>query len=155
MAGERGLIAGGTVGRPHGLDGSFHVRESTHAFAEGSVVVVGEAERRVQRRAGTDAGPILRLEGVGDREAAAALTGETLFVADEWGEPEAGEWLADDLVGCQVDGMGAVVRVLTGPSCDLLELEDGTLVPLVGDAVRRIDLDARRIDIDRHFLGLG
>jgi 16S rRNA processing protein RimM len=155
MAGERGLVAVGTVGRPHGLDGSFHVREASHAFAEDSVVLIGETERRVQRRAGTDAGPILRLEGIGDREAAAALTGETLFVADERGEPEAGEWLADDLVGCEVEAMGSVVRVLTGPSCDLLELEDGTLVPLVGDAVKRIDLDARRIEIDRHFLGLG
>jgi ribosomal 30S subunit maturation factor RimM len=95
------------------------------------------------------------LDGVGDREAAAALTGETLFVVDERGEPEEGEWLADDLVGCRVDGAGSVIRVLAGPSCDLLELEDGTLVPLVADAVKRIDLDARRIEIDRHFLGLG
>ena len=40
-----------------------------------------------------------------------------------------------------------------GPTCDLLELEDGTLVPLVGDAVSRVDTEARVIEIDRQFLG--
>jgi 16S rRNA processing protein RimM len=155
MAAERGLVAGGTVGRPHGLDGSFHVREPSHAFAEGSMVLVAETRRRIERRAGTDAGPIVRLEGIGSREAAAALTGETLLVADARGAPAEDEWLAADLVGCRVEGAGSVVKVLAGPSCDLLELEDGTLVPLVADAVKRIDLDERRIEIDRHFLGLG
>ena len=154
MAAERGLVAAGTVGRPHGLDGSFHVRDPAHGFAEGSVVFVAETERRVERRAGTDAGPLVRLDGIGDREAAAALTGETLFVADERGPPAEGEWLADDLVGCEVAGAGVVRRVIAGTSCDLLELEDGTLVPLVADAVKHIDLEARRIEIDRHFLGL-
>jgi len=154
VAAERGLVAAGTVGRPHGLDGTFHVREPSHGFAEGSLVVVAGTERRVQRRAGTDAGPLVRLEGVGDREAAGALTGETLFVADERAEPEEGEWLADDLVGCAVAGGGVVSRVLAGTSCDLLELDDGTLVPLVADAVKDIDVESRRIEIDRRFLGL-
>ena len=43
-------------GVPHGLDGSFHVREATHPLAEGTVVTVGGMERRVERRAGTDSG---------------------------------------------------------------------------------------------------
>ena len=154
MAAERGLVAAGRVGRPHGLDGTFHVREAAHALPEGSVVAVAGTQRRVQRRAGTDASPLLRLEGVGDREAAAALTGETLLVEDERPEPEEGEWRADDLVGCEVTGGGVVRRVLGGTSCDVLELEDGTLVPLVADAVKDIDLDLRRIEIDRRFLGL-
>jgi 16S rRNA processing protein RimM len=154
VATERGLVAAGRVGRPHGLDGTFHVREASGGFAHGSVVVVAGTERRVERRAGTDAMPLVRLEGLGDREAAAALTGETLFVADERPELGEGEWLADDLVGCEVAGAGVVRRVLAGTSCDVLELEDGTLVPLVADAVKNIDLDSRRIEIDRHILGL-
>ena len=42
------------------------------------------------------------------------------------------------------------------PSCEALEVErDGVelLVPLVRDAIRSIDLEARRIDIDLGFLG--
>ncbi len=64
------------------------------------------------------------------------------------------EWLAADLVGCLVPGVGRVSRVLEAPSCDLLELDDGTLVPLVGDAVTSVDVAAGRIDVDRRFLGL-
>ena len=46
-------------------------------------------------------------------------------------------------------------RVLAGPSCDVLELDDGTLVPLVTDAVKAVDAERRRIEIDRRFLGMG
>ena len=63
--------------------------------------------------------------------------------------------LAEDLVGCRVEGLGAVVRVIDAPSCDLLELEGGELVPLISDAVHDVDLDARTIEIDRRFLRLG
>ena len=58
-------------------------------------------------------------------------------------------------MGCTVEGGGTVSRVLAGPSCDVLELDDGTLVPLVTDAVRSVDAERRRIEIDRRFLGMG
>jgi ribosomal 30S subunit maturation factor RimM len=48
-----------------------------------------------------------------------------------------------------------VRRVVPAPSCDLLEVgDDAVLVPLVGDAVTRVDTDARVIEVDRAFLGL-
>lgn len=154
MAAGGGLRSAGRVGRPHGLDGSFHVREARHPLAEGTVVVVDGARHRVERRAGTDATPLVKLDGVPDRESAAALTGSSLEVADDHPPLDEGEWLAADLVGCEVAGLGTVQRVITGPSCDVLELDDGTLVPLVTDAVTAIDAGARRIEVDRHFLGL-
>jgi ribosomal 30S subunit maturation factor RimM len=43
--------------------------------------------------------------------------------------------------------------VLDGPSCDVLELDDGTLVPLVADAIVSIDPAARRIEVRLEFLG--
>lgn len=154
MATGGGLRSAGRVGRPHGLDGSFHVREARHPLTKGTVVVVDGAQHRVERRAGTDATPLVKLEGVRDRESAAALTGRPLEVADDRPPLDEGEWLAADLVGCEVAGLGLVERVISGPSCDVLELDDGTLVPLVKDAVTAIDASARRIEVDRHFLGL-
>ncbi|MEJ7714580.1 MAG: hypothetical protein WKF40_02270 [Thermoleophilaceae bacterium] len=50
--------------------------------------------------------------------------------------------------------LGRVVGVLDGPSCDVLELSGGTLVPLIADAVRAVDLAARTVEVDRAFLGL-
>ncbi len=78
-----------------------------------------------------------------------AMRGEPLLVEAALGTDE---WLAGDLVGCTVPGLGPVTRVLEAPSCHLLELEDGSLVPLVGDAVRRVDTQARIIEVDRRFL---
>jgi 16S rRNA processing protein RimM len=151
MAADARLVTAGVVGRSHGLDGSFHVERAQHPLTAGTKLHVDGRERAIERRAGTDHKPLVRLAGITTREAAAALRGQLLLVEEALGE---GEWLADDLVGCRVEGFGAVVRVIDAPSCDLLELEGGELVPLISDAVRAVDLDARAIEIDRRFLRL-
>jgi 16S rRNA processing protein RimM len=139
------LVSVGRVGRAHGRDGSFYVDRADHPLAEGTAVTVGGRTLRIERRAGTDERPLLRLAGVADP---GPLKGERLLVEDEL---VPGEWLASELIGRRVEGLGVVRRVLEGPSCDLLELEDGTLVPFVSDAIRSID-DV--IEVDREFLGL-
>jgi 16S rRNA processing protein RimM len=143
-------VSAGRIGRPHGRDGSFWLDGAGERLAEGDEVEVAGSRARVLRSDGTHERPLLRLSGFEDREAVAALRGETLVVEASLAE---GEWLAEDLVGCSVPGLGAVGRVLEGPTCSLLELEDGTLVPLVGDAVNRIDPEAGVIEVDREFLG--
>ena len=69
------------------------------------------------------------------------------------GELDENEWLAGDLVGLSVPGLGTVTQVVDAPSCSVLELDDGTLIPFVGDAIDRIDLDAGEIHVNREFLG--
>jgi len=166
MASDGGAawLRAGRVGRPHGLDGSFHVSEpAPELLALGTRVVVMEREVRIVRRAGTDRRVIVRLEGHDDRAAAEALRGAELLVARAQA-PELGpdEWWAADLEGCGVhDGpreVGTVERLLALPSCEVLEVarvdRSGTLlVPLVRDAVREVDLEAGRIEIDLRFLG--
>ena len=150
MPSQPRLVTAGRVGRPHGLDGSFWVEAPLHGLLPGTAVTVSGVEHVVERRGGTEERPLLRLRGVDDRDAAAALGGELLLVSEPLAE---GEWLAGDLEGCLVPGLGRVKRVVGAPSCDLLELEDGTLVPLISDAVTAIDLESRRIEVDRRFLG--
>jgi 16S rRNA processing protein RimM len=98
---------------------------------------------------------------VGDRNAAEALRGEAIAVPRAvLGTLDEGEFLVDDLVGCEVvDGerpVGRVSDVLLLPAADTLEVErpggEPLLVPLVGDAVRSVDTDGARIDIDMAFL---
>jgi 16S rRNA processing protein RimM len=151
MAGEARLVTAGRVGRSHGLDGSFHVEAPDHGLARGTLVTIAGDARRVERRGGTDDRPLIRVEGIADREAARALHGELLLVEDTLGD---GEWLADDLVGCNVEGVGEVRRIVGGPSCDVLELAGGELIPLVSDAVLGVDLQSRTISVDRRFLRL-
>jgi 16S rRNA processing protein RimM len=148
------LVTAGRVGKPHGLDGSFAVLEPDHELAEGTELTVAGEFRTVTRRAGTGARPLLRLTDVENREAAAALRGELLMVAEVEAPLREGEWLTADLVGCEIDGLGIVSHVIGGPSCDVLELDGGTLVPLIADAVRSVDVEGRRIEVHRRFLGL-
>lgn len=139
------LVTAGRVGKPHGHDGSFYVEAASQPLAQGESVTVGSVEHVVARRAGTDARPLIRLEGIDDPR---PLRGEPLLVEAELGEDE---WLAGDLVGRAVAGHGKVVRVLDGPSCSVLELSDGTLVPFVRDAVRAVG--GEQIEINEDFLG--
>ena len=151
---ERGVPVG-RVGRPHGRDGSFYVDAASHPLPEGSIVTVGGSQRRVERRAGSDSRPLLRLTGISSREDAAALHGNALRVPESEAPLAADEWLAEDLVGCQVPGLGTVRRVVSAPSCDLLEVGPAeVLVPFVSDAVRRVDPAARVIEVDLDFLAL-
>lgn len=157
-------LRAGRVGRPHGLDGSFHVVEGIPSLLTvGAGVVLGERELLITRRAGTDARPIVRVEGCEDRSAAEALAGAEILVArDEAPELGPDEWWADDLEGCTVHDagqpVGVVRRLVALPSCEVLEVarEGGAgelLVPLVTDAVRSVDVERKEIEIDLRFLG--
>ena len=121
-------LRAGTVGKPHGLDGSVHVSApSSQLLVAGGEVLVKGVSRRIVRRSGTEQKPIIRLEDCQDRAAAERLNGADLFVERELA-PELGpdEWWEEDLVGCEVrDGtrsIGTVVRLLALPSCDVLEV---------------------------------
>jgi 16S rRNA processing protein RimM len=143
------LVTAGRVGKAHGLDGSFWVDGARHELPTGTDVVVGGRTLTVERRDGTAERPLLRLAGLAD---ARPLRGAELLVEDELAE---GEWLARDLEGCAVAGLGRplrVARVIDGPSCSVLELDDGTLVPFVSDAVERVDPEAREIAVRGEFL---
>jgi 16S rRNA processing protein RimM len=155
----------GRVGRPHGLDGSFYVtRPLARLLALGASVTVAGRTAQIVRRAGTDERPIVRLEGVRDRAGAEALRGLELTVAAEQTPAlGAGEWWAHELEGCEViaggQRLGTVVRVIALPSCEALEVLEAPgaeplLVPMVKDAVRRIEAGERRIEVDADFLDL-
>jgi 16S rRNA processing protein RimM len=160
-----GWLSAGAVGRPHGLDGSFYVTQPRPALLTlGATVRVGDHELEITRRAGTDARPIVRLNGHADRDAAEALRGQQLMVPRAAApELEDEEWWAEDLEGCSVHDagrpVGTVTRLLALPSCEVLEVDRGgdapaaLLVPLIRDAVRSVDVERREIDVDLAFLG--
>ena len=157
------FIEVGRVGRPHGLDGSFHVtRPDARLLAGAGELWVGGRRERVERRSGTGERPILRLAGHAGRDGAEALRGAALAIPAERApalEPD--EYWAHELAGCTVwDGerrVGEVRRMLPLPSCEALEVErdegGALLVPMVRDAIRSVDVSAGRIDVDLSFLG--
>jgi 16S rRNA processing protein RimM len=153
----------GRVGRPHGLDGSFHVtRGRWILLAPGARLRVGEHDLVVERRAGTEDRPILRFAGASSRADLDPLRGTDLLVdrATAPALPE-GEYWAEELEGCAVvDGtteVGVVVAMVELPSCEALRIRrsagDELLVPMVAAAVRSIDPARRHVDVDLAFLG--
>ena len=174
--GEAQLPAG-RVGRAHGLDGSFYVTGARpRLLAMGAKVKIAGETLEIVRRAGSDARPIVRVQGIEDRVAAEAVRGQSLTVtgaeAPALGE---GEWWAHELEGCRVvDGtrhVGLVARLIELPSCEALEVtreprsgyrgprsghreprSADLLVPMVKDAIRSVDVDAGVIDVNMEFV---
>jgi 16S rRNA processing protein RimM len=120
----------------------------------GQTVVVSGTPRVIERLAGRADKPIVRLAGCASREDAESLRGAELLV--EAPPLEDDEYWARDLEGCTVvDGervVGVVERMVALPSCEALAVGD-LLIPMVRDAIRSIDVEARRIDVDTEFLG--
>jgi 16S rRNA processing protein RimM len=140
-------ITVGRVGRSHGLDGSFVVEEASEDdrwFEVGARLLVGSHELEVvaARRAGGR--PVIRLAGAAPRGVLLEVSRAVLPPTDE------DEYYAFQLVGLEVleegdRSLGRVVAVLPGVANDALELDGGALLPLIGDCVRDIDLEAGRI----------
>jgi 16S rRNA processing protein RimM len=147
------LVKVGRVGKPHGLDGSFfveHASEDEERFARGATLHVdGEpAEIVVSKR--SRGRPVIRLDREAPRGAELAVPREELPPAGE------DEYYEFELVGLAVmeEGgrpLGSVTAVIPGPANDVLELDSGLLLPLVGACIEQVDLDAGRILIAQGF----
>jgi 16S rRNA processing protein RimM len=162
------MLPAGRVGRAHGLDGSFYVTGAQpRLLSVGTKVTVAGRTLAIVRLAGVEKRPIVRLQEIEDRPAAETLRGMPLTV-DRQDAPvlAEGEWWAHELEGCAVfDGerrVGTVTSLIELPSCEALRVrredagvENGgeLLVPMVKDAIRRMDIAHERIEVDLDFLG--
>lgn len=160
-------LTAGTVGKAHGLDGSFYVVGAVPALLEkgASIWLAGEDEpRTIERVAGTAAKPIVRLSGAGDRNDADALRGREVQVDSALAPPlEEDEYWQHQLIGCAVrsgdgEALGTVGELMGLPSCEALVVDGGPrgelLIPLVRDAIVSIDPEAGLIVVDAGFLAL-
>jgi len=97
------------------------------------------------------------LEGVGDPEAAAALSGSTIAVAVEDLPAKApGEFYHYEAIGCEVattDGrrLGVIEEVIATGANDVWVVRDGeveVLVPVIENVVKSVDLGARLMVVE-------
>jgi 16S rRNA processing protein RimM len=156
-------LSAGRVGRAHGLDGSFYVTGArARLLTIGTTVTIARRTATIVRRAGTDRRPIVRVQGIEDRASVQELHGQELNVAaGDAPQLAEGEWWAHQLEGCLVrDGerrVGTVTRLIELPSCEALEVRpqpagEPLLVPMVKDAIHRIDVDAGVIEVNMEFI---
>jgi 16S rRNA processing protein RimM len=144
------------VGRSHGVDGSFVVDDASddaRRWEVGrSVLVDGVPAEIVSSKRVGRGRPAVRLDRPVRRGAQLAVRARDLPL------PEPDSWYAFQLVGLRVEedggrALGTVVGVLPGVANDNLELDDGTLLPLVDAAVREVDLGSGVVVVTRGFLG--
>ena len=149
------LVEVGRVGRPHGLDGAFVVERGSddeRRFAVGAQLCIDGAVAEVVLRRRVGGGRFaIKLDRPVQR-------GQVLAVLrSELPPPAPGAYYIFQLVGLEVEESGHVVGrvrdVLPGAANDNLELDDGTLVPLVEDAVAKVDLERGRILLNPGFTG--
>ncbi len=142
----------GTIGKPHGLDGSFRVSDPCGwwDFPAGSEVLVDGTPRTVAKSRGDELAPLIALDGVGDRTAIEQLRGAALELPRAAvPEPDDDAYFRFDLVGCTVeraDGtpLGPVDAVEDGVAHDLLLVGEHR-IPFVRVIVPTVDIPARRI----------
>jgi 16S rRNA processing protein RimM len=148
------FITVGRVGRPHGLDGSFFVENASddpERFVKGATLYVDGERVTVVGAKRSGGRPVIRVEP------AAARGAELTLPRSELPETGEDEYYAFELVGLEVEEegsrpLGRVVQVAPGVANDVLELDSGLALPLVGDCVREIDLEARRIVVAVGFV---
>jgi 16S rRNA processing protein RimM len=142
----------GVVSKAHGIRGELvvilHDAEST-ALEEVETVHVGGVARAVVQARNTGGAYLLAVEGVTDRDAAAALRGAVVEVDRDELALDDDEVLLADLVGCKCvlpDGTawGEIVGVEPGVQ-DRLVVRDGAVerqLPVVDAFIASIDLEA-------------
>jgi len=145
----------GRVGRPHGIDGSFFVelpsQDKSWWTTGATFFAAGERVEVVGHR--TSSGrPVIKLDKHVERGAFLEVELSALPPTEE------DEYYAFQLVGLAVEeesgrALGTVKAVTPGVANDVLELDNGVLLPMVEDCVRDVDLDARRILVAAGFAG--
>lgn len=136
-----------------GLRGAFRIEPLTDVpqrLAEGSFVYL-EGEDELRRVTAYEAGgrvPALFLDGISDRDAAAALAGRYLEV--EAAPLPEGTWYWHQIIGLRVSDeqgapLGSVVEVFRAGENEVYRIEGPkgeVLLPALRDVVRAIDLAA-------------
>lgn len=164
------LIVIGKIAGVYGVKGWVRVKsytEDPESIVEYQPWFVSQADRKAVMRVDDfrfgEKGCLVSLVGLSDREAAKSWVGAEIAVSRSLLPPlEAGEFYWQDLVGLAVhcvDGalLGWVSHLLETGANDVLVVRGGAsaiddrerLIPyLPGDVIKRIDLEARVIEVD-------
>ena len=146
----------GRVAGSYGVRGWIKVQHPEAALPACGKWWIGGLEYAVEEAKAHSGTLLAKLAGIGSREAALKLKGATVSVRRA-ALPEAGEghYYLGDLVGLEVVNasgvaLGFVKQMFTNGAQDVMEVAgDRTrLLPWVAAVVKRVDLSARRIEVE-------
>ena len=156
----------GKVGSPVGIKGevriTLYAQDSTN-LKEGKVLLLERAGKKsdaaIKRLRYQKDRPVVKLEGIDDRNAAEEIRGmEVSIYASDLEELPEGEHYVRDLIGCRVidttDGreVGVLRDVIQNTAQSILEVETAegksVLIPAVEAFLRGIDEEAGIIEVE-------
>ncbi len=143
----------GKVGRPHGIDGAFFVEQPSDDarwWKTGATFLAAGKTVEVIAHRTSSGRPVIKVEPPVERGAVLEV------LRDQLPPTEEDEYYAFELIGLEVveEGgreLGTVKTVTPGIANDVLELDGGTLLPMVEDCIRKVDLAAGRIEVAKGF----
>jgi 16S rRNA processing protein RimM len=148
----------GVVVAAHGTRGTLRVRATGAGrhLREGVEPMLAGRRMRISQVRRTPKGFLVDVEGIEDRSAADAFSGEDLVLdRRELDVPEEGEFYVDDLIGLSAvsdagEVVGTVRETLETPAHEILVVgEEGDVpalyVPFTIEHVPEVDLGARRV----------
>lgn len=148
----------GRVAGPYGIRGWLRVvpySDQRDALVGLSEWWVGDEPHRVEGAKLHGAVVVAKLEGLQTPEAALVLKGGTVSVPRvSLPAAEAGRYYYADLVGLEVlnlqgERLGRVASLSSNGVHDVMALDEGgRLLPWIPQVVRRVDVEARRIEVD-------
>ncbi len=155
----------GRFGRPRGVSGDMYITPATDdpsrflELTELFAVIGGQRQvLRIERVEVIGGQPVVKIEGVDSREAAARLTNVTVEIDAARIRPlPEGRYYQFDIVGCRVQGKdgvdyGVLEEVLFYPANDVYRICSvkfgEVLFPAVDRFVVSLDIEARTIIID-------
>jgi 16S rRNA processing protein RimM len=155
----------GILGRPHGVRGEITLRlynAGSDAVDDAASLILERdgvrASRAVEGVRPAAQGLIVKLEGIDDRDAAAALTNSVVRLPRAaLPPPGPGEFYVEDVIGCAVveaggAALGEAVGTFWNGAHDVMTVVERAtgrerLIPLVPDFVLAVDVPGRRIEV--------
>ncbi len=164
LSAEVNRTAIGVVRKPHGIKGGLKV--SLYSIdlemlqtLEQLFVNTGSDWKQLTLNSsqGYDDFTILNFNEIQDRTEAEAYRDQEIFtLRDDLPSLDDDEYYINDLVGCDVvnernENLGKVIEILSPGAHEVLLISDGdseTLVPLVDEWIAKIDIQAKRIQVN-------
>ncbi len=133
------LLEVGRTGRAHGVRGELYlilITDRLERAAPGSRLQVGERWCTIESSRPAADRWLVHIDGVTDRTAAEALVNQIVRAEPVESATDGSELWVHELIGSLVTDTsgrtcGTCVAVLANPAHDLLELDNGDLVPVV------------------------
>jgi len=150
-------LEAGAVASTHGVRGAVMIQpwsDGPEFLCDFERVFIDGTEMKIESASVHKSMVLCKLAGVDDMNTASALRGKTVFIDREDVTLEEGRHFVQDLIGLDVvdvklGNIGKLAEVINLPSNDVYVVQGRQryMIPVVPDFVKKVDLEAARVEV--------